>query len=276
MYLVVGAPEEKLLPAAASTKQYTATEAGTASYISEEEELQPATASIAVRTYQTVVKQNWGHRYSWDPAIYGIPISADCQYLGIDSTTKPTGVQISPYSNDPPATAQPFYHDACPIKDYNADGRKDFAFWFYPQSLKDLSAHTPTDARSALSTPTTARTRAYPPTRLAALRARQVYPISYEYQYTVYNLPPTANPSATPSPPAWNSNVKFNANSSDPDDDAYSGPMKHRWRIKSHPRKSTIVELTNKDTANPTLQLGGNDIGDWSLRAQRSTTMKAK
>lgn len=81
------------------------------------------------------------------------------------------------------------------------------------------------------------------------------------YHLTVWNDPPQASPSHSPTP-AWNATVTLRANSSDPD----GGSRNHTWSILSKPSSSSKT-LSGATSANPTITFNSdNDIGDWQFR----------
>lgn len=81
------------------------------------------------------------------------------------------------------------------------------------------------------------------------------------YFITVYNDPPSASPSHSPSP-AWNANMTLSANSNDPD----GGALSHTWSITSRPPGST-ASLSGASNSSAGLQLSSDaDIGTWSFQ----------
>lgn len=81
------------------------------------------------------------------------------------------------------------------------------------------------------------------------------------YVVTVWNDPPTASISHSPTP-AWNATVTLDANSQDPD----GGSVTRTWSITSRPPGST-TNLSSTSSETPTLGFhSDDDIGDWAFQ----------
>jgi hypothetical protein len=85
--------------------------------------------------------------------------------------------------------------------------------------------------------------------------------IPYTIDITVWNNPPTASVSHSPTP-AWNQTVTLDANSSDPD----GGSVSRTWSITSRPPGSA-TNLSSTSSETPSLNFHSeNDIGNWAFQ----------
>jgi hypothetical protein len=86
-------------------------------------------------------------------------------------------------------------------------------------------------------------------------------PITRSFIFEIYNDPPSANITGSPTP-AWNKTVKLNANASDPD----GGTLTYNWSVIQRPSGSSTT-LNDPKAASPTLAFSSDkDIGQWRVK----------
>jgi hypothetical protein len=226
------------------------------------------TVSVALAgntlTNNQLVKQPWQYFVSDSAHTYWMH-SCTC---GANFGGASRSVNISPSSSDPRHSTLPAStvqqvpgHIGCGIFDSSGDGLPDFNFDFVTNSLEDMGTWTVTcsclmvDPAYCVSDPSAS-------CGIACDSAGIVSdPDPTTFVITVFNSPPTASITTTPSAPAWNSLVTLHSNANDPDHGTTG--LSYHWNITAHPSGTA---LSSAAVANPTIQFtSDHDIGHWSF-----------
>lgn len=187
------------------------------------------------------------------------PFNQTCSATKISSSS----FNMAPGASDPGIqTASPVTNAAsCPIWDFNGDGQAEWHLNFTFNSLHDLGVWQITCDGTHVD-PAACASVSNPPCNIACdLNYVTPYSEPARFFVTVFNDPPTASPSHSPSP-AWNTTVTLHANASDPD----GGSLNYSWSVVNKPSSSTKT-LSGTSSASPTISFNNDDdIGDWQFR----------